>query len=66
MSSEKTYLCACVVLSIATLIGIVLFAVSIHTVDYNHIAIVQNKFSKTINTERIYQSGRYMIGVTSK
>jgi len=64
--SQGGYKCACIVLTIATGIGIVLFAVSIHTVEYNHIAIVQNKFNKNINEEKIYQSGRYLIGLTSK
>jgi hypothetical protein len=60
------YKCACVTMTIATGIGIILFAISIHKVEYNHIAIVQNKFNKSINAEKIYQSGRYLIGLTSR
>ncbi len=66
MASSKALKCVCVILTILTGIGIVLFAVSIHTVQYNHIAIVQNKFNKSINENSIYQSGRYLIGLTSK
>lgn len=66
MASQGTYRCACIILAILTGVGIIMFAVSIHTVQLNHIAIVQNKFNKSIDDTKIYQSGRYLIGLTSK
>lgn len=66
MSSSGGYKCACVIMTLLTGVGIILFAVSIHTVDFNHIAIVQNKFNKKIDETRIYQSGRYLIGLASR
>lgn len=52
-------------IGILTLIGIIVFAMSIKVVPLNHVAIIQNKINKKIDDKKIYKNGRYLIGPTS-
>jgi cell division protein FtsI/penicillin-binding protein 2 len=62
----KVYIIASIIFGVVLLISIIVFAVSVSTVELNHIAIVQNKFNKSINEDNVYLSGRYIIGATSR
>ena len=63
---KKPYCIAIIIFGIIIFITLIVFSLSFSTIDLNHIAIIQNKFNKSIDEKSIYKSGRHFIGPTNR
>ena len=63
---DRPYLITTIIFAILFIIGLGFFIASFKTIGLNQTGMLQNKFSKEIETTHIYKNGRYFIGPFNK
>lgn len=55
--------CYTITFSIILLVGLILFGISFSVIELNNVGLLKNKFSISLESDKIYRSGRYFIGL---
>ena len=59
--NKKPYIICTIIYSIFVVVCLGFFIASFHVIGYNQSGMLQNRFTKKIDSSAIYRSGRYLI-----